>query len=101
LKRKLELDPNLGHGLFVGWVKHSDIFCWVSFLYPTYLSAIIVLSTKPNKMAEDKTIPAKYKMTEQSDMEWIRFLFFLTGFTGLTGFCPPAASCLRPKAALS
>ena len=39
------------NGLFVGWVKHPDIFCWVSFLYPTYLPAIFVLSAKPNKMA--------------------------------------------------
>ena len=38
------------NGLFVGWVEHPDIFCWVSFLYPTYLPAIFVLSTKPNKM---------------------------------------------------
>jgi hypothetical protein len=21
---------NIGHGLFVGWVEHPDIFCWVS-----------------------------------------------------------------------
>jgi len=49
---------NIGHGLFVeGWVEHPDIFCWVSFLYPTYLPAIFVLSAKPNKMAEDKSIP--------------------------------------------
>jgi hypothetical protein len=37
-------------GLFVDWVEHPDIFCWVSFLYPTYLPAIFVLSAKPNKM---------------------------------------------------
>jgi hypothetical protein len=24
------LGYNIGHGLFVGWVEHSDIFCWVS-----------------------------------------------------------------------
>ena len=48
---------NISHCLFVGWVEHPDIFCWVSFLYPTYLPAIFVLSAKPNKMAEDRTIP--------------------------------------------
>jgi len=51
------LGSNIGHGLFVGWVEHPDIFCWVSFLYPTYLSAIFVLSAEPNKMAEKRTIP--------------------------------------------
>ena len=51
------LGSNIGHGLFVGWVEHPDIFCWVSFLNPTYLPAIIVLSAKPNKMAEDRIIP--------------------------------------------
>jgi hypothetical protein len=51
------LGSNIGHGLFVGWVEHPDIFCWVSFLYPTYLPAIFVLSAKPNKMAGDRTIP--------------------------------------------
>jgi hypothetical protein len=24
------LDSDIGHGLFVGWVEHPDIFCWVS-----------------------------------------------------------------------
>jgi hypothetical protein len=33
------LGSYIGHGLFVGWVEHPDIFCWVSFLYPTYLLA--------------------------------------------------------------
>jgi len=51
-----EFGSNIGHGLFVGWVEHPDIFCWVSCLNPTYLSAIFVLSAKPNKMAEDRTI---------------------------------------------
>ena len=51
------LGSNIGRGLFVGWVEHPDIFCWVSFLYPTYLPAIFVLSAKPNKMAEDRIIP--------------------------------------------
>jgi hypothetical protein len=58
------LDPNIGHGLFVGWVEHSDISCWVSFLYPTYLSAVIMLSTKPNKMAEVRTSPSMTMPTE-------------------------------------
>jgi hypothetical protein len=47
---------NIGHGLIVGWVEHPDIFCWVSCLNPTYVPAIFVLSAKPNKMAEDKTV---------------------------------------------
>jgi hypothetical protein len=51
------LGYSIGHGLFVGWVEHPDIFCWVSFLYPTYLPAIYVLSAKPNKIAEDRTNP--------------------------------------------
>ena len=34
-----------------------DFINWVSFLYPTYLPAIFVLSAKPNKMAEDRIIP--------------------------------------------
>ena len=46
------LGSNIGHGLFVDWVEHPDIFCWVSFLNPNYLPAIFVLSAKPNKMAE-------------------------------------------------
>jgi hypothetical protein len=53
------LGSNIGRGLFVGWVGHPDIFCWVSFLYPTYLPAIFVLSAKPNKMAEDRIIPVQ------------------------------------------
>jgi hypothetical protein len=51
------LGSNIGHGLFVDWVEHPDIFCWVSFLYPTYLPVIFVLSAKPNKIDEDRTIP--------------------------------------------
>jgi hypothetical protein len=50
LQRNSGLGSNIGHGLFVGWVEHPDIFCWVSFLNPTYLPAIFVLSAKPNKM---------------------------------------------------
>ena len=61
LKTKFGLGSNIGHGLFVGWVEHPDIFCWVSFLYPTYLPAIFVLSAKPNKMAEDRTVPQNSK----------------------------------------
>jgi hypothetical protein len=38
--RIMGLGSNIGHGLFVGWVEHPDIFCWVSFLDPTYVSAI-------------------------------------------------------------
>ena len=51
------LGSNIGHGLFVGWVDHPDVFCWVSFLKPTYLPAIFVLLAKPNKMDKDRTIP--------------------------------------------
>jgi len=53
----LGLGSNIGRGLFVGWVEHPDIFCWVSFLYPTYLPAIFVLAAKPNKMVEEKLSP--------------------------------------------
>jgi hypothetical protein len=48
---------NIGHGLFVGWVEHTDILCWVSFLNPTYVPSIFLLSAKPNKMAEYRTVP--------------------------------------------
>ena len=55
------LGSNIGYGLFVGWVEHPEIFCWVSYLNPTlhsiYLPAIFMLSAKPNKTAEDRTIP--------------------------------------------
>jgi len=50
-------DRFTGHGLIVGWVEHPDIFCWVSFLNPTYVPTIFLLSAKPNKMAEDRTVP--------------------------------------------
>ncbi len=30
IEKKRGLGYNIGHGLFVGWVEHSDIFCWVS-----------------------------------------------------------------------
>ena len=52
----LGLGSNIGHGLFVGWVEHTDILCWISFLKPTYVTAIFLLSAKPNKMAEDRTV---------------------------------------------
>jgi hypothetical protein len=54
------LGSKTGHGLFVeGWVEHPDIFCWVSAPCggPTYLPAIFVLSTKPNKKAQKKNDP--------------------------------------------
>jgi hypothetical protein len=49
---------NIGHGLFVGWVEHTDILCWVSFLNPTfYVPGIFLLSAKFNKMVEYRTVP--------------------------------------------
>jgi hypothetical protein len=51
------LGSKIGHGLFVGWVEHPDIFCWVSFFNPTYVTAIFLLSAKPNKMAKDRSVP--------------------------------------------
>jgi hypothetical protein len=59
VKKKKWLGSSIGQSLFVGWVEHPDIFCWVSFLNPTYLPSIFVRSAKPNKMAEDRTIPKK------------------------------------------
>jgi hypothetical protein len=56
---KVGLGSDIGHGLFVGWVEHPDIFCWVSFHNPTYLLYIFVIVAKPNKMAVDRTIPEK------------------------------------------
>ena len=53
------LGSNIGHGLFVGWVEQPDIFCWVSFLNPTYVPAIWLLLAKPNKMTADRTILKK------------------------------------------
>jgi hypothetical protein len=38
--REKGLGSDIGHGLFVGWVEHPDVFCWVSFLNPTYVPAI-------------------------------------------------------------
>ncbi len=51
IERKTGVGTNIGQSLFVGWVRHPDIFCWVSFLNPTYLPAVFVLLAKPNKMA--------------------------------------------------
>ncbi len=71
------LGSNIGHGLFVGWVEHPDIFCWVSFLYPTYSTAVFVISAKPNKMAEDRTIAmisdSQFQLTSSGSpfSEWI------------------------------
>jgi hypothetical protein len=48
---KTAFGSNTGHGLFVGWVEHPDIFCWVSLLNPIYLQAILVLSAKPTIIA--------------------------------------------------
>jgi hypothetical protein len=67
------------NGLFVeGWVEHPDIFCWVSFLYPTYLPAIFVLSVKPNKMVSFRFFilksdesPGRHKYTLTEKMEWV------------------------------
>jgi len=71
---------SIGRGLFVGWVEHPDIFCWVSFLYPTYLSAIFVLSAKPNKMVEDRIIPPLFetKVSGVSIQDMLLYLPFLT-----------------------
>jgi hypothetical protein len=43
------LDYYIGHGIFVGWVEHPDIFCWVSFLNPTYVPAIFYCQRNPTK----------------------------------------------------
>jgi hypothetical protein len=34
------LGSYIDRGLFVGWVEHPDIFCWVSFLYPTFIAKV-------------------------------------------------------------
>ena len=40
---------------FVGWVGHSAIYRWVSFLNPTYdLPPALGLSAKPNKMVNGR-----------------------------------------------
>ena len=55
----LGVGSNIGPCILIGWPEHSDIdFYWVSFSYPTYVSAIHMPSTKPDKLAEDKIIPA-------------------------------------------
>jgi hypothetical protein len=43
--------------LFVGWVESAGGLGFSVFGGPTYLRAIFMLSAKPNKMAEDRTIP--------------------------------------------
>jgi hypothetical protein len=52
--RIMGLGSNIGHGLFVGWVEHPDIFCWVSFLNPTYVPAIFfaVCETQQNGQSQ-------------------------------------------------
>jgi len=79
------LGSNIGHGLFVGWVEHPDIFCWVSFLNPTYLPTIFVLPAKPNKMAEDRTIPnigLFLWSADRPDMAGMTFDIIVTGGAG-------------------
>jgi hypothetical protein len=53
------LGSNIGHGLFVGWVEHPDIFCWVSPppADQPKCQPFFMLSAKPNKMAKDRTVP--------------------------------------------
>jgi hypothetical protein len=52
---------NFGHSLFVGWVESAGGLDFSASGGPTYLPAIFVRSAKPNKMAEDRTIPKFYK----------------------------------------
>jgi hypothetical protein len=52
---KFKSGSNTDHGLFVGWVESAGL--GLSACGPTYLQAILVLSAKPNKMTEDRTIP--------------------------------------------
>jgi hypothetical protein len=66
---KIGLGSNIGRGLIVGWVEHSDIFCWVSCLNPTYVQAIFVLSAKPNKMAENRTVPQNQFLIQPQNIE--------------------------------
>jgi hypothetical protein len=52
-------DSNTGHGLFVeGWVEHPDIFSWISppLTDQPKGQQFFLLSAKPNKMAEDRTV---------------------------------------------
>jgi hypothetical protein len=74
-----ELGSNIGHSFFVGWVEHPDIFCWVSFLYPTYLLSIYVLLAKPSKMAEDRIIPRFLKPEQGHILFLIRLAAFQAG----------------------
>jgi hypothetical protein len=53
---QLDRKRNFGHSLLVGWVESAGDGLGFSG-GPTYLPAIFVRSAKPNKMAEDRTIP--------------------------------------------
>jgi hypothetical protein len=57
--KKNGLGSNIGHDLFVGWVESARGGLGFSAGGPTYLPAIFMLSAKPNKMAEDRTIAKK------------------------------------------
>jgi len=51
LLKKKGLGPNIGHGLFVGWVEHSDIFCWFpppQADQPTYQPFFAISETQQN-----------------------------------------------------
>ena len=72
--RKKRFGPNIGHGLFVGWVEHPDIFCWVSILYPTYFPAIFVLSAKPNKISEIENPKSKMDQLLSTCLSYTEFL---------------------------
>ncbi len=103
INRKKGLGSNIVHGLIVGWVEHSDIFCWVSCLNPTYVPAIFVLSAKPNKMAEDRNAPrfsilqlSVYNKTQRSDTIILGILAHFRHFrhfSGLSGFRTSVPSC--------
>jgi hypothetical protein len=60
------LGSNIGHSLFLGWVEHPDTFVgFRSSAQPTY-QPFFVLSAKPNKMAEDRTI--RCDSNDQNDL---------------------------------
>ena len=94
------LGSNIGHGLFVGWVEHPDIFCWISFLNPTYLPAIFVLSAKPNKMAEDRTIPPLANSHELVVKEGTVY-FSVSETSRLLDFNTPAGNAAMGQVSLS
>jgi hypothetical protein len=60
---KLGLGSNIGRGLFVGWVEHPDIFCWVSFLYPTTCQPFLCYQRNPTKWPKIKLSPIFYQET--------------------------------------